>query len=264
LAQVLDQLEQRHPREQATLFRIRELAQELKQRAVHAEMHWGNGRVNSAVSPTAPIDPDAGLRIIDSLKGLRDEALKEKLREAMSVNWPIGYQTAQDVIFTKVHNFDGTVECVYTGRKIQTDCEPNANDMNIEHTWPQSQGAVGIAKSDLHHLFPTDSKANNMRGSYPFGKVSHEKWAQGGSKFDGKQFEVRDQQKGNTARAKFYFSIRYDKAIPPAEEKTLREWAAADPVDDAERARNDHVENLQHNRNLFVDHPELIKDISDF
>ena len=44
--------------------------------------------------------------------------------------------------------------------------------MNTEHTWPQSKGATGAAKSDLHHLFPTDSKANSIRGNHPFGIVT--------------------------------------------------------------------------------------------
>jgi endonuclease I len=48
------------------------------------------------------------------------------------------------------------------------------------------------------------------------------------------------------------------------EEETLRQWNKEDPVDAKEMARNDRIENFQHNRNPFVDCPEFIDRISDF
>ncbi|MFZ5949748.1 MAG: endonuclease, partial [Candidatus Rifleibacteriota bacterium] len=37
-----------------------------------------------------------------------------------------------------------------------------------------------------------------------------------------------------------------------------------DPVDEEEKARNDRIENIQHNRNPFVDRPDFVDQISDF
>jgi endonuclease I len=77
-------------------------------------------------------------------------------------------------------------------------------------------------------------------------------------------FEVRPGFRGDIARAHFYFAVRYDLNIPPAEEVVLREWHCADPPDLEELIRNDLVENAQQNRNPFVDRPRLVDAISDF
>ena len=42
---------------------------------------------------------------------------------------------------------------------------------------------------------------------------------------------------------------------------TLREWHQADPVDDAERNRNQIIYSWQGNRNPFIDHPEFAASI---
>jgi hypothetical protein len=77
-------------------------------------------------------------------------------------------------------------------------------------------------------------------------------------------FEVRLAHRGNVARAIFYFSVRYNLAVAPAEEAALRVWHVQDPVDAAESARNDVIDQVQHNRNPFIDHPEFVAKITDF
>jgi deoxyribonuclease I len=201
--------------------------------------------------------------------GLKDKALIQALHDAYSQHKDLGYNQARKVIFTALDNHDGQVECVYTGREITTDKIPSSNDMNTEHSWPQSKGATGPAKSDLHHLFPTDSKANAIRGNYPFGEVKNVKWSQNGSKFgtdaNGQLvFEPRDEHKGNVARALFYFSTVYGKPIPAGDEAVLKKWNTLDKVDAAEVARNTAIEGYQGNRNPFVDDPTLAERIADF
>lgn len=127
------------------------------------------------------------------------------------------YSEATDYMFVNMDKVDGEVECVYTGRKVAvSNDKPDGNDMNTEHTWPQSFGAETIpARCDLNHLFPTDSLANTKRGSHPFGEVvGAVDWSEGGSTLgddaDGATvFEPRDSHKGNVARAMLYFEIRY-------------------------------------------------------
>ena len=256
----LENIEQAMPYEQGLIFKLRANLNELYSHTINNE--------------TDPVGPDGKLLYPDLNKSgdlyagcydLKNEDLKNKLLSLIDNHVSIGYQRAQDVIFMELDNFDGWVTCVYTGRKLKTDCEPPASNMNVEHTWPQSQGAKPpIPRSDLHHLFPSDSKANSRRSNHPFGYVTKPKWQEGGSKTSGKVFEVRPEQRGNTARAKFYFAVRYNKSIPANEEKVLREWAKQDPVDEFETNRNNKIQNYQHNRNPFVDHPEFIDQIADF
>lgn len=254
----LADLEDRHPGEQATIFQIRFALESLYQQA--------SPDLTDPVCSKGFTVPDLsrGKRFYDDCEGLSGQALRKHLAKLVGNHCSVGYQEAQDIVFEDLDNYGGWVECIYTGRKLACTSEPNASDMNIEHTWPQSQGATGIAKSDLHHLFPSDSKANNIRANLPFGKVADPTWEQGGSKCDRKRFEVRAKQRGDTARAKFYFALRYNMSIPADEEAVLRKWHREDPPDEKERKRNDRIQNIQHNRNPFVDRPEFVDLISDF
>lgn len=235
------------------------------------------GPVDPGPVDPGPVDPDP----VDPgpvpgdrdprFEGKRDEELKRTIGEVSKKKQNLSYDAARKAMFGDIDNFGGYVTCVYTGRELQTNKVPNASNMNTEHTWPQSKGATGAAKSDLHHLFITDSKANSRRGSYPFGEVvgqvewSDPSGAKLGRDANGNRvFEPPDSHKGNVARALFYFSAVYNKKISPAEEEAMKAWNVLDPVDAAEVARNDAIERYQRNRNPFVDDPTLANDISDF
>ncbi|WII73933.1 endonuclease [Bdellovibrio sp. 22V] len=153
---------------------------------------------------------------------------------------------------------------------------PDGNILNTEHTWPQSRFSgrfdKGMQKSDLHHLYPTDNHMNSVRGNNPFGEVVKDskildcresrtgKAASGGAEV----FEPPQNHKGNVARAIFYFSVRYDLPVDSRQEATLRKWNQEDPVDEEEVRRNDFIQEVQGNRNPFVDYPELIDSLGDF
>jgi endonuclease I len=172
------------------------------------------------------------------------------------------------------------VTCIYIGRSLDhvtgtKAAFQNGKGLNAEHTWPQSKGAVGPAKADLHHLFPADAAANSRRGSFPFGEVTQATWAIGGSQLgtnaSGQQvFEPRAQQKGDTARALLYFYTVYgldgraDTSNFRLEEETLKRWSQEDPVTATEVARNDAIQAVQGNRNPFVDHPEWVAAVGKF
>ncbi len=214
----------------------------------------------AAPPPPPPADP---------FQGLRDAALLKAVKAASADKKAVSYDAARRHIFESLDVRNGKVACVYTGREVKGGRIPKSSDMNVEHTWPQSKGATGAAKSDLHHLFPTDSKANAKRGNFPFGEVVNVKWSQGGAKFgtdaQGRTvFEPPDAHKGNVARAMFYFSATYGKPIPAAEEAALRKWNTQDAVDAAEVARNRRIATLQGNVNPFVEHVNLAERIRDF
>ncbi|HZI12188.1 MAG TPA: endonuclease [Myxococcus sp.] len=224
---------------------------------------WGLSIVPKGTTPPPPPPPE------DPFQGLRDAALLKAVKGASANKDVVSYDAARKHIFESLDVENGKVRCVYTGREISGGKIPKSTDMNVEHTWPQSKGATGDAKSDLHHLFPTDSKANAKRGNFPFGEVVNVKWSQGGAKFgtdaQGRTvFEPPDAHKGNVARAMFYFSATYGKAIPDAEEAALRKWNTQDAVDAAEVARNRRIATIQGNVNPFVEHSHLSERIRDF
>lgn len=201
----------------------------------------------------------------------------------------LGYRGARKVLFGKLHlkeNDQGYyLEEVYCRKSytrantnIGPNIIPNNNILNCEHTWPQSRFTNRFAnemqKSDLHHLYPTDSKANSIRGNYEFADVdggdlrhndcdaSHLGTADSGGSRD--RFEPPVEHKGNVARALFYFSTRYQIKISPSEEEYLREWNHLDPVDAEEMERNETIYQIQGNRNPFIDFPNLADKVADF
>lgn len=216
----------------------------------------------------------------------KDEALKLDLfKIAMKNHKALGYNPAKKYLFGQLHLEKGPegyfvkdlyCEINYT-KGVGPGNLPDQNQLNCEHTWPQSkfstQFPTELQKSDLHHLYPTDSKANSTRGNFEFADVvSNENLTNckasrsGASVTSGGHtyFEPPASHKGNVARAIFYFSVRYKMPIGDAQEEFLRRWNQLDPVDDSEMARNNAIEKLQGNRNPFIDHPELVDQISDF
>ncbi len=175
------------------------------------------------------------------------------------------------------------VKDVYCNFKIRNRVGPGRipanNTMNTEHTWPQSKGSRREPfRGDLHHLFPTDSRANSTRGSNPFGEVVGRAVgpnctaSQTGRMIDpetGRTSSKRAYQppvehRGNVARAMFYAAGFYKYSISPEEEYYLKKWHFEDPPDQKEIERNDEVQDAQGNRNPYIDFPELVDRIGDF
>ena len=152
---------------------------------------------------------------------------------------------------------------------------------NREHSWPQSWfNNDGIARTDLHHIFPTDGFVNSKRSNYAFGEVRSPSWTStngsklGSSKtpgFSGTVFEPIDEYKGDFARALMYMSVRYyqedgswsnsdmttKSVLKPWAIDLLLRWNKLDPVSRKEIDRNNAIyDDYQGNRNPFVDYPE--------
>lgn len=197
----------------------------------------------------------------------------------------LGYKGARKILFGKIHlkedekgYYIKDVYCQKTLRRVQTRSMgpgqiPNSNVLNCEHTWPQSKFSgrfeKGLQKSDLHHLYPTDSKANSVRGNYEFDNVNgypvnEENCTASKTEGHGGAFEPPNDHKGNVARALFYFSVRYDISINANQERVLRQWDKLDPIDQEERNRNEIIYQVQKNRNPFIDIPALADKINNF
>lgn len=145
---------------------------------------------------------------------------------------------------------------------------------NREHVWPQSLGGFKTsgAGADLHHVRPSDYKINGDRGNLKYGNVSDGAPVKGTSIVSGMvggerangYFEPLDNVKGDVARICLYVYARYGGEISECSKITnvfrdvdvLLEWCEDDPVDTWEMSRNDVVDSIQGNRNVFIDYPE--------
>ena len=180
---------------------------------------------------------------------------------------------------------------LYARRSAAKDSFGTSTGWNREHMWPNSYGIDDRhpAYSDLHNLRAEDMDVNSARGnkyydrsdtnqpSYTF--PAHAEAQMCSTDYD--SWEPPDVVKGDIARAMFYMDVRYegDTGTEPdlkliglgpitatnshmGHLVTLLKWHELDPVDDAERQRNEKVfQRYQHNRNPFVDHPEWVREI---
>ncbi len=175
----------------------------------------------------------------------------------------------------------GNVILIYSGYSVPKSSWP---DWNREHTWPKSYGTEdGPANTDMFHIFACDANVNSSRGNkyYDNGGTSYHPEAPE-CFYDFDSWEVRDVEKGDLARVMFYLDVRYNgdqtdeldleltdniSLIQSGSRymgklSTLLEWHMNDPVDDVERARNDFIhQNIQYNRNPFIDHPDWVYSI---
>lgn len=223
-----------------------------------------------------------------SVESLTGDRLLKGLAAIIGKHKDLGYDKARDVMFADLDDTTGKdqVQSVYTGAwatGVTSSLTAYNKGFNTEHTWPQSKGAEGVAKADLHHLYSVDAKSNGIRSNNPFGNVvtvlmllpdvTHSGQASKlGKDANGTQvFETPDWHRGDVARSLMYFFVRY--ATAPKEERgggpltlvnfeverrILKAWHDQDPVDANERQRNDAIYGLQGNRNPFVDHPEYV------
>lgn len=160
-------------------------------------------------------------------------------------------------------------------------------DMEIEHCFPKgwwggkANNNENDAFRDLHHLNPANARANNHKSDYPPGYAKTDIKADNGIFKMGKNsdygtffvFEPCDEYKGDFARAYFYIATAYEQFVwkcdyldngsylefKPWLQQVLLEWHRLDPVSEKEIMRNDRVSDIQHNRNPFIDYPELVE-----
>lgn len=224
------------------------------------------------------------------VQGKDDDGIIGQLQhEASKGHRELSYNTARQFLFGRLHLKENKgsyyvqdVYCLKDFTKSDFSAQegvgpnriPDSNILNCEHTWPQSRFndrfPRNVQKTDLHHLFPTDSKMNAIRGNFKFGEVNNPEkslpcnTSRLGRAQQGYRFEPPTEHKGNVARALFYFSVRYSIKIDSDEEQFLRQWHQEDPVDQEERDRNVAIEKAQGNRNPFIDRPDLVSKISNF
>jgi len=232
----------------------------------------------------------------DDCKGKGGKDLLNALYQTIGSHTNVGYDGLWDVYKTSDIHPDGTVWDMYSTKNWGTPSRAKrcgnysavGDCINREHSMPKSWFREGSPmKSDAFHIYPTDGKVNNQRGNYPYGECANGTTLPpngnvkalgrlGSSTFPGYSgtvFEPDDRYKGDFARSYFYMAAAYYNKIAgwnsdmlagnnyPAYKSwavdLLLKWHRQDPVSDKETARNDAVDRHQHNRNPFIDHPEL-------
>lgn len=226
-----------------------------------------------------------GSNTYSSLASLSKENLKSRLYSLMSgtMKSSVSYKSLTSYWpYTDAENGKAGTVLFYSDEK--------STSFNREHVWPKSRGSFYQINggSDLHHLRPTNANVNSTRGNHTMGELGH----QGTEvKYNGKtagwvdtstdMFEPLDNVKGDVARIYLYMYVRWQQPnlfedVPtsqlPAFDSddsannglaviesldTLLKWIQDDPVDTWELSRNDVIEEVQGNRNVFIDYPEL-------
>lgn len=181
------------------------------------------------------------------------------------------YQEARQVFWDSVYPIGGRT--LYCDKQFLT----GDRGVNVEHVFPMSWVTRSLAcgkrkqcretsprfnqiEADLHNLYPSLSKVNQLRSSYAYAELR-------GTKSDVKNchFEIDESRrlvepnhrvKGDIARAMFYMAQRYQNdglRLFGRQGDLLLRWHKGDPASDAERKRNQKISLLQGNLNPFIE-----------
>ena len=209
----------------------------------------------------------------DTLSELSSSALISELNELMTDTHT--YIASYDDCHYKAdrsdcQNGDGSVSLIYTNYSATMS---QWNGWNREHVWPKSLAGDSTTGggADMHHIRPSDQVVNSTRNNKKYGNVDGGTAKYGsnpasgylGGYYDSTYFEPLDNVKGDVARICLYVMVRWGEdwkatSITQVFESVdvLLEWCELDPVDTWEMGRNEVVEDIQGNRNVFIDYPE--------
>lgn len=223
-----------------------------------------------------------------------DDSLKFELNQIIKNHTEFTYTSSSTDVWDILKHTDrdtantNNVILLYSGRSVDAAQEYNsAAGWSREHVWAKSRGDFGTgngAGTDVHHLRPVDVSVNSIRNNRNFDTCITcidviDNGFNTGSKRDANlwTFEPPDAVKGDVARMLFYMAVRYegegsepdleltntllnntDQSPLQARLSTLLHWNRIDSVSDWERNRNNIIDSFyQHNRNPFIDNPEL-------
>ena len=228
----------------------------------------------------------------DSYAATQNNPLYQKLYTLMSSTQTEYYSydsLNKDFAYTDTQNgvYDGTMSCLWAGRTAVWD----GDYFNREHVWPKSRASFFKENggADRHHLRPVSAYINQTPhwhrpyGTAAGGTLVYDEVGNLGGRYTEDIFEPNDNVKGDTARILLYVYVRWQQPnlysdvkkenLPALDSDdvnnggdnglkvienldTLLAWCEMDPVDTWEMGRNDAVERIQGNRNVFIDYPE--------
>jgi len=227
----------------------------------------------------------------DSCEGKTGEALLQALYSKIKGHTTVSYKGLWTLYKTSDTDANGKIWDMYSTKRWTYSSEQCGNYKNIgdcynrEHSFPKSWfDDASPMYSDAFHLYPTDGWVNSKRSNLPFGECANagslaatalgKVGTSTFSGYTGTVFEPDDQYKGDFARSYFYMAARYcnecsswpgsaminNTSYPfftTWATNLLLKWTRQDEVSQKELDRQEAVYAAQHNRNPFIDHPEL-------
>ena len=222
--------------------------------------------------------------------GKKQKDLKTALHVIINPHTAIEYYSSATSFRTTDWHPDGYFWDMYSNVKKTT---WSGSGLNREHNMPKSWFGIASGQensqpigTDLHNLYPSDKSANEAKGNYALGVVGASPTFNNGvvkvgksayPGYSGTVFEPANEYKGDFARCYMYMVTCYEdyanrwqstgvtsmlsnNAYPvfkPYAINLLMEWHRNDPVSSKEINRNNAVDNIQRNRNPFIDFPVL-------
>ncbi len=179
------------------------------------------------------------------------------------------YETARKIFWKELYSKGG--KTLYCGKKLESSYN---RGVNIEHVFPASwigyslrcgkrkqcrakSAEFNFIEADLHNLYPTRSDVNKARSNYRFAMIRGEQrsFGQCDFEFDERQriAEPSPAARGRIARAMLYMSDQHDLYLKKKLKSLVIDWDRKYPPKQAEYLRNDRIEQIQGNRNSFID-----------
>ena len=225
----------------------------------------------------------------DNLEGRNKGDLKTELHKLIKQHVRIEYgRNGTWVVFRESDiREDGTIWDMYSKIDRYFPSYGSHYEMNIEHSVPKSwwgdsdQPYKMDGSYDLHHLVPSDADANMAKSNFPLGEVVgtvqfNNGLTKVGAGASFNVFEPADIYKGDFARMYLYFVTCYQDytwrslgtqmfvsqpypTLNKYGQELLLKWHRQDPVSQKEIDRNNAVYKHQHNRNPFIDYPNMVE-----
>lgn len=212
----------------------------------------------------------AGLLICPTLASCSDQSTEQDSKQAAArAQRIVDYEDARRVFWKELYADGGTT--LYCRQLFG----PGYNrGINIEHVFPASWAAYSLRcgkrhqcrersaefnriEADLHNLYPSRSDVNKARNNYRYAEIPGER-----REFGRCDFEYDERQRlaeptpaarGRIARAMLYMADEYDLYLKKKQRQLLENWDREYPPSEKEHARNARIEQLQGNRNPFID-----------
>jgi len=232
-----------------------------------------------------------------SCEGKSGKVLLQQLEKVVGNHTTVSYDGLFDLYKTSDARPNGTVWDMYSTKEYSFGSKCGSykkvgDCYNREHSFPKSWFSEAKPMySDAFHLYPTDGKVNGQRSNYPYGECANGTTEPGSGSvralgklgsstfpgYSGTVFEPDDEYKGDFARSYFYMCAAYNSRFAGWSSPMLAgnnypgftswavnlllKWHRQDPVSKKELDRQEAVYGRQHNRNPFIDHPDLAEHI---